>query len=410
MINIIERDIIAVLLCYPQNYQLISNYFDIFSSDESKTIIRIINNVVKKAPKFDMNVIVSHMIENEYNISISYISEIAGYGITDANLKYHIGELCKVAMKKKLENYCRLELKDNGSIDEIKRNVTKIFDEIKSVDEISIEDGKKEYIKMIADIEGNIIEKKVFSGYTHIEDSNDGYDLTDYIIIGGAESVGKTSFMLHLISRQLMQGLRIALFECEMSREKIYYLLACMVAGVNPKFVQKGLIDKQQKYALSKSLEMLYEKPFYVYNSRDWQEIKNKTYIMKSKYKVDMIYHDYLQYLRLNGVNDQYQRLECISAETKALSVELKTPICQLSSLNRTGKVDEPENYHIKGNGDIEYNADIILLLWTISNNISGDYGRRSIGIKVGKNRNGELNKESYTFSPALKRFEKEYE
>ena len=406
----IEKNIIGVLLKFPENYNLISNYFDLFQNNDSIEIIRIIKIIRSKVEKYDLVITGSYIIDNKIqSISLSYLNEIFDSCYTDANIKYYLEELCKTSLKEKLNKYCNTDMSEDQSTEEIKQNIFKIFEDVKSVDEMEIEDGKKEYVEMVNDIEGGIIQPKIYSGYQHIEDNNDGYNLTDYIILGGGEGVGKTSFMLQLVSKQLMKGLRIAIFEGEMERKTIYYLLACMVAGLNPKCVQKGLINKTQKEQLCRALEKLYEKPLYVYNERNWNKIKDKSYIMKNKFKVDMFYHDYLQYLRLPGVRDQYQRLEIISAETKDLAVQLNTPICQLSSLNRTGKTDEPESYHIKGNGDIEYNADIIMLIWNQQNNISGDYNKKGVGLKVSKNRYGALNKENYIFNMALKRFEKEY-
>ena len=406
----IEKNIIGVLLKFPENYNLISNYFDLFQNNDSIEIIRIIKIIRSKVEKYDLVITGSYIIDNKIqSISLSYLNEIFDSCYTDANIKYYLEELCKTSLKEKLNKYCNTDMSEDQSTEEIKQNIFKIFEDVKSVDEMEIEDGKKEYVEMVNDIEGGIIQPKIYSGYQHIEDNNDGYNLTDYIILGGGEGVGKTSFMLQLVSKQLMKGLRIAIFEGEMERKTIYYLLACMVAGLNPKCVQKGLINKTQKEQLCRALEKLYEKPLYVYNERNWNKIKDKSYIMKNKFKVDMFYHDYLQYLRLPGVRDQYQRLEIISAETKDLAVQLNTPICQLSSLNRTGKTDEPESYHIKGNGDIEYNADIIMLIWNQQNNISGDYNKKGVRLKVSKNRYGALNKENYIFNMALKRFEKEY-
>lgn len=405
---LLERKILSILIACPKSYQIISKYFDMFREPESIKIIQVIIKAHEKTPNYDLPVIGNIIMGGgDYNVSVLLINEYFDEYVSDANLKYFIDRLCLRELKGSLVTYTK-DFRNDDNVNEIKYKIKDIFESIQTIDEVEIEDGKKEYIQMVEDIEKNIIEPKVYSGHIHIEDSNDGYDLNDYIIIGGGESVGKTSFILDLICKQIMNDIPVGLFECEMKRQKIYHILACKVAGINPKSVQKNIITKLEKESLKNALIKLYEKPLYVYdNTRNWEEIKNKSIIMKEKYGVKVFYHDYLQYLRLPDVTDQYQRLEIISAETKQLCKDLNTPIVQVSSLSRTGKGCEPENFHIKGNGDIEYNADIIGLLWKIEDHVYGDYTKRKVGFKFSKNRNGELFRTEYIFNCALRRFEK---
>jgi len=404
-----EEKLLSILMRDNKYFNIIMKYRNIFITESSIKLLDIISKVESVNHDYNYLMIADYILVNK-NFFSSDLSKIQDkYFDTCMVANFYLEILIKEYLKRTLQTY--LKTINGQSAIEIKVEVEKIIQEVQTPDEAEIEDGKKEYVKIVENLQANLIEEKVYSGFEKIQENNDGYDKTDYVLIGGQESVGKTSFVMSLIQNQIMRkNMSIGFFSCEMPKKKIFLLMACMVAGVNPKLLQKNLIKTSEKDAISKALVQLYEKKLYVYDStRNWQEIKDKAIIMKKKYNIECLYIDYLHYLRLPGVNQAYERLEIISAESKSLAKELNIPVVEVVALNRTGKNIEPENSHIKGNGDIEYHADIIFLLWTINYAVDGEFSKRDIGIKVSKNRNGELSKEYFTFRTDIKRFEKSY-
>ena len=93
-----------------------------------------------------------------------------------------------------------------------------------------------------------------------------------------------------------------------------------------------------------------------------------------------------------------------ISKAIKALAMELNVPIIALSQLNRTSEMretKEPTMGELREAGDIEQDASIIILLWNLDNE---DKSRK--GLKVDKNRQGELGKIVYRFDGNEMRFQ----
>lgn len=83
--------------------------------------------------------------------------------------------------------------------------------------------------------------------------------------------------------------------------------------------------------------------------------------------------------------------------------MELNIPIIALSQLNRVSEVretKEPTMGELREAGDIEQDASIIILLWNLD---SDDTCRK--GLKVDKNRQGELGKIVYRFDGGEMKF-----
>jgi replicative DNA helicase len=91
-----------------------------------------------------------------------------------------------------------------------------------------------------------------------------------------------------------------------------------------------------------------------------------------------------------------------ISHEIKALAMELNIPIIALSQLNRVsvGKdTKEPTMAELRESGDVEQDASIIMLMWNLNEE------RTVKGLKVDKNRQGEVGKEKLNFEGHIMRF-----
>ncbi|MHB9026961.1 MAG: DnaB-like helicase C-terminal domain-containing protein [Armatimonadota bacterium] len=83
---------------------------------------------------------------------------------------------------------------------------------------------------------------------------------------------------------------------------------------------------------------------------------------------LDFIGIDYLQRMRDNrNTADLRERTTEIARELKGLAKRLKVPVLAISSLNRAqyagGKTSRPGLYSLRESGDLEYEADIVLML-----------------------------------------------
>lgn len=68
---------------------------------------------------------------------------------------------------------------------------------------------------------------------------------------------------------------------------------------------------------------------------------------------------DYLQYVSVDGITDEYARVSSASKRLNMLGVRLGLPVIALASCSRAGnaKGKPPDMHSFKGSGDIEYHA-----------------------------------------------------
>ena len=120
--------------------------------------------------------------------------------------------------------------------------------------------------------------------------------------------------------------------------------------------------------------------------------------------ELDCIIIDYLQLVKADiRYQSRASEVGAISKAIKALAMELNIPIIALSQLNRVSEIretKEPTMGELREAGDIEQDASIIILLWNLD---TEDICRK--GLKVDKNRQGELGKIVYRFDGGEMKF-----
>lgn len=117
----------------------------------------------------------------------------------------------------------------------------------------------------------------------------------------------------------------------------------------------------------------------------------------ESRYRqFDVIMIDYLQLIKAERkYSNRSSEVGDISKALKALAMELNVPVIALSQLNRVSEgrdTKEPTMSELRESGDIEQDASNIFFLWNLDE--SGEYK----GLKVAKQRQGELMKEALQF------------
>ena len=104
--------------------------------------------------------------------------------------------------------------------------------------------------------------------------------------------------------------------------------------------------------------------------------------------KVDIAIIDYLQLIKPESryKGNRYAEVGEVSRSLKKLSQKLDISIVALCQLNRTvDEFKEPSMNELRESGDFEQDASQIILLWNL------DDKRERKGLKICKNRNGEL-------------------
>ena len=246
-------------------------------------------------------------------------------------------------------------------------------------------------------------EEKLYTGFSKLDEITGGLEGGDVIVIGARPGVGKSAFTSQIILEMAKAGKRIGFYNLEMSEKQVYERLLSNQSGIRLNRIRRAiqfLGDEKERFESAN--QMLGKMDILISSgTKSVSEIRNEC----RHQELDCIIIDYLQLVRADTrYQSRASEVGAISKAIKALAMELNVPIIALSQLNRTSEMretKEPTMGELREAGDIEQDASIIILLWNLDNE---DKTRK--GLKVDKNRQGELGKIVYRFDGNEMRFQ----
>lgn len=246
-------------------------------------------------------------------------------------------------------------------------------------------------------------------GFTQLEKILDGLQPARFYLIGARPSVGKTAFAGDIAVNLLQSGHGGVFFSAEMSNLQLQQRLLARIAGVNPTKSIHGALTKSDLIDLRRGLTEMDKWPLWIDDTDriNIDLLKSRARKAVTKDGAKWIIVDYIGLIRgVDPKSRQSKREEVgeVSAALKALSKELSVPVIALAQLKRTGnaynsasgstEIPKPTLESLKETGDLEQDADTVILLHRdINNNI------RDATAIVAKNRSGSLGSVDLKFS-----------
>lgn len=206
---------------------------------------------------------------------------------------------------------------------------------------------------------------------------------SDVMIIGAESSFGKTSLALNIA---LNQNKKVLICSLEMTKEQLIKRFIGMLGKVNSNRIRLGYLDANDWSSATSALKLLKDKNIVLIDVSNLRQVQE----LIIKYSPDMVIIDYLQLLQ--SENPEGSRAAIIgelSRQVKQIARENNVALILLSQLSRTLELREPTLSRLKESGDVENNADIVLLLWW-EWKAKREVKRNRQKIIVAKNRNGE--------------------
>lgn len=209
-------------------------------------------------------------------------------------------------------------------------------------------------------------------------------------IIGGRPSTGKTALSLQMACEQARRGFRVCYFSLEtdpdtLTARIIANRLAVPLADVKAKTVTQSDLD---------SLANLHKLPLFIRSASGkgvgW--VKAQAQRMQAQ----VVFIDYLQLLAASKAKDRYQQITSISIALHELAQATGILVIALAQLNRNAAHASPSTADLKESGQLEQDADAILLL--------SDDGEEYQAV-LAKNKEGRIGEIPLTFDKPRQRF-----
>lgn len=209
-------------------------------------------------------------------------------------------------------------------------------------------------------------------------------------IIGGRPSAGKTALSLQMACEMARKGYKVCYFSLEtdpdtLTARIIANRLAIPLSDVKAKTVPQSSLD---------DLAELHRLPLFIRSASGkgagW--IKAQAQRMKAQ----VVFIDYLQLLTASKAKDRYQQITSISIALHELAQTTGILVIALAQLNRNAAHASPSTADLKESGQLEQDADAILLL-------SAD--KEQYQAILAKNKEGRVGEIPLTFDKARQRF-----
>ena len=238
---------------------------------------------------------------------------------------------------------------------------------------------------------------------------------TGLYVLGGAPGVGKTSLALQWAC-EAARELPVMYVTYENSPAGLALKAIGRMAGIPPADVERGRADLGKLQEGARAFGAVAPRLAFLEGNR-----RTTTAYIQGRARQAMARHgagrclvvvDYLQRMAHASGSNYGTLRENVSALTlglRELATRLDSPVLAISSLSRgLNNYAKPTLESLKESGDLEFTADVVLLLGA-REEATGNRGARPVDLLVAKNRYGEAERKvSLVFRPALGDFREE--
>ena len=249
------------------------------------------------------------------------------------------------------------------------------------------------------------------TGFTDLDKMTSGLQGSDFVIIAGRPSTGKTAFALNIAAHAAVELHRPCLiFSLEMSKEQLVQRLICAEARVDSRNVRSGFMQQGEWSRIVNAAGRLHEAPLFIDDTANLSvlEARAKARRIQAEHRLELVVIDYLQLMqgRWRAENRQ-QEISEISRSLKALAKELNVPVVALSQLSRAVEARGeglPRLSDLRESGALEQDADLIMFLARKESTPEIEAG--TTDLVIGKHRNGPTGRLELVFHAEYTRFD----
>lgn len=259
----------------------------------------------------------------------------------------------------------------------------------------------KDIVGKFKDYYGKEHEQGLRTGFYELDEIINELGKGDVTILGARPAVGKSALALQILCNVSEKGKKVAYFNLEMTDQQILERVIARYSGINLLRLRKAIrFMEDERTAYAKAIDKVESmKGLYIF-SGSYTTTEMKTLCKNMDF--DLVVIDYLQLIKTDhSYGNRVAEVGEISKGIKAIAMEMQVPVIALSQLNRSkSSTDEPTISDLRESGDIEQDASTVLLMWNI------DLDGKMKGLKVEKNRQGELGKVALSYDGSHMKFD----
>ena len=385
----IERAVLGAMLL---ETQAIGSAIEMISGDEGcfykpahSLIFRAITDLYDEGIPVDQLTVTEFLKERGQLESAGgevTIATLSGETKSAANIRYHCQILKEKAMLRRIismTSSVRSKCFEDSAIpveilNNLEENIMNISDLRGTKD---YQDIKKTVRSAFDEIQRRAETKEgvtgVRTGYTRLDKLTLGWQKSDFIILAGRPSMGKTALALEFAKNAASAGIPVGLFSLEMSSLQLGMRILFNEGRFDGSSLHSRTPDQGEWTRLSDACTRLEKYPIYIDDTPGLSsvELNAKAKRLKREKDIGLVIVDYLQLMQGSNRESRQQEISSISRALKNLAKELAVPVLALSQLSRAvehrGGSHKPMLSDLRESGAIEQDADVVMFIYRAS-------------------------------------------
>ena len=355
---------------------------------------------------------------------LEYIMQLADSSVTSASTKYYIELIQSKALLRNLietaQNIAEEGMQNAGDMETMMDMAEKqILDVTRRRKTTDFKSSNEVVNEVIENIHKMSAQKSgvtgVATGYRDLDNTTNGFQRGDLIILAARPSMGKTAFALN-VAMQIAQlnHQAAAIFSLEMPAEQLISRMLSAKSRVPGGQLRTGFLNNNEWNQLNEAAADLKATKIFIDDSPNVRvsEIHSKCRKLQAEHGLAVILIDYIQLITGSGRNpdNRQQEVSEISRGLKGLARELQVPVIALSQLSRSVEKREdkrPMLSDLRESGALEQDADIVMFLYRDEyyQREKSEEGTEKTEINIAKHRNGPTRQIELAFERNINAF-----
>lgn len=284
-------------------------------------------------------------------------------------------------------------------LEEVKSAVSAIQTESDAIRPVSIDELLPAIVSRIDErMASDSAGRSVMTGIEELDDVTGGFDQTDLVLLAARPSMGKTEMILDITENLTASGAGVLFFSMEMSDIQIAERHVAAAGGLSASRLKSPDKLQDEDWArITNGIGRMTGRKIWIVDANNLtvDQIQSiATRHIQQHPETALVAIDYLRLIKLQSASRHDLAVGEVSKGLKSLAKTNRRPVVALSQLSRSVESrpnKRPVNADLKDSGEIEADADIIMMLYRdeVYNPESPAAGIAEINIT--KNRNGPL-------------------
>lgn len=342
---------------------------DWFYKEQHQKIIECIEWLVSESIPIDL-IQVTKRLHNLNKLEevggALHLTELTGKIASAANISYYVRILQQDYARRemiRITSHINTMCYDQSiDIDDVFSTIQGELSNVMSFGDDNSHTYKDATNELISSLNSNI-QPGIKTGFYKFDKFAGGFHDSDLIIIAGETSQGKTSLALTAIKNCAKSLIPIAVYSLEMTSKQLVSRITAQETGIGAKKIMYNNLSNIEKSTVFSELLKNENLPIYFdeNSTNDIDKICTSIRKLKIKHDISLVLVDFIQDIK--GADTEAGVAE-IGRKLKNIAKEINIPIIAISQLARDKVNPEPTISRLRGSGQLEEKADVIMLLY----------------------------------------------